>query len=103
MKPDQANFAIESAEIFPMKITKDKINQLKQEKSLNAVQFKSIKQLKGASFDHRWQLTEALQEKNNIWRRRSDTADNKQFNQELKLKLLFLERFFHTTPSIEAY
>ena len=103
LKPDQANFAIESAEIFPMKITKDKINQLKQEKSLNAVQFKSIKQLKGASFDHRWQLTEALQEKNNIWRRRSDTADNKQFNQELKLKLLFLERFFHTTPSIEAY
>ncbi len=76
---EQEKEAIALSQLYPMKITSEKIASLNKQ-SLSSEQIQTISQLEGQSFDYKWQLGEALAKKSPIW---AGKSENKKLSQQL--------------------
>ena len=61
-------------------------------------QLRALWQLTGRTFDHRWQLADALAAQSEDWRPRPDVPDNLGHNKDLQAKLDVLYRTIETAP-----
>jgi PiT family inorganic phosphate transporter len=84
---------IDAAEIHPMKITDAALAELDREYILPP-QVATLEALRGDTFEHRWQLVEALSERSEAWRKREDNTLNTAFNKHLSAQLDYIFRLF---------
>ena len=93
---DHEATVIATAQLYPMKIEADKGKNL-DPKAFSPDQIKAIANLKGQSFDHKWQLTQALEQQSEDWRPHEETPQNKAHNKQLKNQLNAVQRAFHVS------
>jgi len=84
---------IDAAEIHPMKITDLALAELDR-KYIPPPQAATLDALRGDTFEHRWQLAEALSHRSEAWRKREDNTLNKEFNKHLSAQLDYIFRLF---------
>ena len=85
---------ISSAEIFPTFIDPAKLVTLSHQ-NLTPTQLAALEALAGESFDHKWQLEDALSEKTDMWRMRQGARLDKAYNKILEERLDYIFRTFH--------
>lgn len=90
----QEDAVIDAARVYRMEITGERLARVEAE-YLEAGQKVALASLLGRSFDHRWQLEEALRQKSAAWTKRPDSKVNKPFNQNLSAKLAYVFGLFH--------
>jgi PiT family inorganic phosphate transporter len=83
------------AEIYPMKISDSALAGLDRP-YVQPDQVAALEALKGDTFEHRWQLADALGKSSEAWRKREDNTLNKPFNKHLAEQLDYLYRIFAT-------
>ena len=89
----QEQLVIAAAEIAPTRITATGMKQL-DPKALRNEQRAALARLEGRSFQHHWQLAQALADESDSWRQRPDTAANRDHNKKLAVKLAYVEKVF---------
>lgn len=85
---------IEAAEVYPTWISPSEVVKLDQ-RFLTDEQVQAIRSLARRSFQHRWQLAEALAAQTETWRPRPATRANKAHNKALHDRLGYVFRTFH--------
>ncbi len=90
---EQERQAIALSQLYPMKITSEKIASLER-KSLSSEQIKTISQLQGQSFDYIWQLREALAQQSPTWQLKEDQNKNTTQNKKLSAQLAYVQHHF---------
>ncbi len=86
----QHDFILSSAEIDKLKITQDGIDKVNTD-WISAEQLNALKKLKGRSFEHKWQLVQALGAETPAWQ---FSQNSKSQNDELNNKLANLFSIF---------
>jgi PiT family inorganic phosphate transporter len=94
----EERFALSRAEIFPLAVEPGKIATLSTQR-LSALQVEALWQISGRSFDHKWQLQDALAERSDAWRMKEANRRNAAYNQKLQEQLDYLYRVFHLSGS----
>ncbi len=90
---EQETKAIALSQLYTMEITSEKIASLER-KSLSSEQIKTISQLQGQSFDHIWQLREALAQQSPTWQLKKDKNNNTTQNKKLSAQLAYVQHHF---------
>ncbi len=98
LEGEEEKLVISSAEIFPTFIDPAKLATLSRER-LTPIQIGALEPLAGESFDHKWQLQDALSEKTDQWKMRKGMRLDKAFNKILQERLDYIFRTFHTEAS----
>lgn len=86
LPPAQENLVVTSAEIFRTEVTPGKLAGLDRE-YLGAERSAAVDSLSGQSFEHAWQLEEALEIASDAWRAREATPANDGYNASLEEQL----------------
>jgi PiT family inorganic phosphate transporter len=92
---EEEELTIKSAEIFRTFIDPAKLATLSHQ-NLEQEQFGALESLAGMSFDHKWQLEDALSEATDTWRKLEGTRLDKAYNKILEERLDYIYRTFHT-------
>ncbi len=95
LKGEEEELVISSAELFPTFIDPAKLVTLSHQ-NLTPTQFGALEALAGESFDHRWQLQDALSEKTDMWKMRKGSRLDKAYNKILEERLNYIYRTFQT-------
>ncbi len=95
---EDESFIIASAELFPTSVDAEAIKELDQT-YLTSDQINAIENLTGQSFDHKWQLAEALSAESESWQKKADTPLSEAANKQLDEELSYVMRAFHRPPS----
>jgi hypothetical protein len=93
LSPTAQTQVIDAAEIHPMTISDAGLAKLDRE-YISPAQASALEDLRGRSFQHRWQLAEALSKESEAWRKRDSKVVNKPFNKHLAQQLDYLYRLF---------
>jgi PiT family inorganic phosphate transporter len=92
LSPTSTQFVLESAEMYPLTITKAKINTVSTgNQRFTLQQINDLSQLAGRSFSHKWEMDNTLAKISSYWKFESQ---NKKHNQELKHKLSYIYKLF---------
>lgn len=89
----QALKAVEYSLQKPLVLAPEKLNRL-VDAGLTQPQFNALQNLEGRTFDHSWQLGDALAEISKEWRVRGGGLKNKLHDRGIKQKLAYLYRIF---------
>ena len=97
---DQEQQVIAAAEIYRTQIDEERLEILEEveEGFLSDEQQEALENLEGRSFEHKWQLREALAEQTEAWKKKPATTVNKLFNREVQEKLDVVYETFHVVP-----
>jgi len=79
------------AEVAPLAVDPDRLSDMDVD-WFSAPQQAALKDLSGRSFEHKWQLADALAGRSEAWRLLEDTTANKRANKSIKEKLAYLSR-----------
>ena len=93
LPPEQTELVIGAAEIDPVLIDSEGIRNLDIQ-YLSEQQRRAVAALSGRSFQHKWQLAEALAERSNEWKKKEDTPINKAYNKKLSEQLDYIDHTF---------
>ncbi len=85
---------IESALIEPLYINPQIINEKINEDWIGKKRYRALIKLQGKSFNHSWQLIQALQDIDSSWRFKDNTVVNANYNKTLQTQLEFLTTIF---------
>ena len=88
---DEENLVVRSAEIFRTHVTPEKLAELDRE-YLGPERSAAVETLSGHSFDHKWQLQEALETADAAWQARESSPANKDYNKQLEEMLDYVFR-----------
>jgi len=91
---------IDAAERYRLSISRDALAKLDRD-YLDPSQVSALEELAGRSFDHKWQLHEALSELSSEWKPREASKLNKPFNKKLAEKLAYVDGHFHVAGGDE--
>jgi PiT family inorganic phosphate transporter len=91
---EEEELVVSSAEIFRTFIDPAKLETLSHQ-NLTTAQLGALESLAGKSFDHRWQLHDALSEKTDSWKLRKGSRLDKAYNKILEERLDYIFRTFH--------
>jgi PiT family inorganic phosphate transporter len=94
MDSDEEEMVISSAEVFPTFIDPAKLETLSHQ-NLTPEQLGALESLAGRSFDHKWQLEDALTEITDTWKMREGIRLDKVYNKILEERLDYICRTFH--------
>jgi PiT family inorganic phosphate transporter len=86
---------LSAARIVPIELSQSNILSLDSDR-LSAQQLQAIRALSGHQFQHRWELAEALAERNNAWQLLPDKTVNKLHNRKIRQDLDYLYHHFGT-------
>jgi PiT family inorganic phosphate transporter len=90
---EEEKFVIFSAEIFPTFIDPVKLETLSHQ-NMTTRQVEALESIAGKSFDHKWQLAEALSSATGSWKMREGSRLDKAYNKILEERLNYLYRTF---------
>jgi PiT family inorganic phosphate transporter len=93
---EQEAKVIAAAELHPMRIDAAALQRI-DSKGFSAAQMEAVLALQGKSFQHRWQLAEALAMQSPAWRPLQDIPRNKATNKKLAGQLAYLEKLFQVS------
>lgn len=85
---------LDVAEIYPLSIDPGKIREI-EPGYLSAGQIEAVKALSGLTYDHTWQLYDALSGSSIDWKKREKSKLNKPFNKHLDEQLKYVYELFH--------
>jgi len=92
---------LDAAELYPMSISEDKLAEIDTE-FLSPVQIEQLHALAGRTFNHTWQLYDALSGKSKEWKKLEKNKLNKPFNKQLDDQLNYVYELFHQVESNAA-
>jgi PiT family inorganic phosphate transporter len=95
LSPAQEALVLNSAEVYNLEITPEKIATLDQN-VVNPARIAAIKNLGGQSFSHKWQLEQALAQQSDAWQKKDDNLQNEDFNKTLQQQLTYVQSIFHS-------
>jgi PiT family inorganic phosphate transporter len=86
-----------AAEIYRTTIDPEKLEKLKklEDGFLSEEQLNALQNLEGQSFEHRWQLSQALASQSDSWKKKPASKVNNLFNKTLQSQLDFVDETFH--------
>jgi PiT family inorganic phosphate transporter len=85
---------ISTAEVYDLTITLEKINAIRGG-YLTTGQLQTLRDFNGRSFNYKWQLRDALAQKNDEWKFKENTPINHVYNKTLDEQLNYVYRIFH--------
>ncbi len=88
---------IEAAELTPFTVSTEAITRDSSAPDLSDQQWAGLKSLEGLSFEHEWQLEQALREASESWKPRSTGKETKLHNKRLRLAHHALFRILATS------
>ncbi|MCP5415918.1 MAG: inorganic phosphate transporter [Chromatiaceae bacterium] len=91
----------DAAELYPMSLSKDKFVKIDKE-FLSPEQIEQLHALSGRTFDHTWQLYDALSNKSKEWKKLEKNKLNKPFNKHLDEQLTYVYELFHQAESVDS-
>jgi len=91
---DQIAQVVESAEVYAIYMDPDEFDTLDRD-LLGPQRTAAVEQLVDRSFDHKWQLEEALQQASDAWRKKEASPLTKEYNSLLSASHDYLYRKFH--------
>jgi inorganic phosphate transporter, PiT family len=77
--------------VTPLAVEPDRLNDIDAE-WFSTEQQAALAALSGRTFEHKWQLADALASRSATWRLHDDTTANKRANKSIKEKLAYLVR-----------
>lgn len=89
----EENMVITAAEVYPMRVTAEALVSLDRD-FFSSEQHLYVTKLGEQSFQHRWQLAEALAAQTDAWKKRPATRINKLYNVKLQERLDYLYSAF---------
>jgi inorganic phosphate transporter, PiT family len=92
---------IAAAQLYRMRITDEVFAEL-DTAYLDAEQIEALANLIGESFDHKWQLYEALSGQTPAWKKLPENKLNKPFNKQLSEQLAYVYGLFHIVDDTDA-
>ncbi len=96
LRPERLKI-IEAAELTPFTVSTEAITRDASAPDLSDGQWEALQQLEGRSFDHEWQLEQALQRASEDWIPKSFEKRNKLYNKELRQARHALFRILETS------
>lgn len=94
LSSDQEQRVIETAKIFPIFVSPDKITNLDRE-YLNPDQIAGVEALTGKTYQYKWAFEKALFKKSIAWKKRPKEIQNRAYNKGLAEQIDFLTRLLH--------
>jgi PiT family inorganic phosphate transporter len=92
---------IETARLFPMRITREGIAKLDTD-YIKPAQIDALRTLMGSTFDYRWRLEDALAEETPEWRKLPENKVNKSTNKYLQEQLGYIYSVFEVKQEASA-
>lgn len=92
---DEENRVIESAEIHRMAVTPVRLADLDRD-YLGAKRARAVEALAGRSFEHKWQLEDALEEYSEAWELKEASPLTKEYNKQLEEMYGYLFRHLYS-------
>lgn len=92
---------IDAARVYRMRITKQALAQIDSD-YIDPEQQSALAGLVGRSYEHQWQLYDALSEETPAWKKLPDNKLNKPFNKHLSQQLTYVYGLFHTEEATDA-
>jgi PiT family inorganic phosphate transporter len=92
---------ISTAYVYRTRITAELLDEIDAQ-YLSSDQREALGTLIGQSFEHKWQLYEALSGITSTWKKLPDNKLNKPFNQHLSQQLAYVYGLFHTVDAADA-
>ena len=89
---------LDAAEIYPMSISDAKLMNIDTD-YLTPEQVEPLEEMTGLSFNHKWQLYDALSSKSQAWRKLEKTKLNKPFNNHLDEQYQYIYELFRQADS----
>ena len=89
---------LDAAEIYPMSISDAKLMNIDTD-YLTPEQVEPLEEMTGLSFNHKWQLYDALSSKSQAWRKLEKTKLNKTFNNHLDEQYQYIYELFRQADS----
>jgi len=89
---------LDAAEIYPMSISDAKLMNIDTD-YLTPEQVELLEEMTGLSFNHKWQLYDALSSKSQAWRKLEKTKLNKTFNNHLDEQYQYIYELFRQADS----
>lgn len=91
---NQEKLAIETAELYPIYVSQEKIAEIDRE-YLNKEQIAAVNALAGKTYHYKWAFEQALGKKPTVWKAKPKEPQNKAFNKVHSEQIDYLVRLFH--------